>query len=174
MEITVYVFCRISQHNTCPEPCNIADDFCSSLCCRSSDYIRTIRHRWTIHKSPDPVGGICRSFGRPIRKLTKTVISTWSGTAEVSIPNRRHCIGERAIWSCWNHTFSIGGQRGLLQRIFQNHFACCSVYKDMPLVLAKISVGRRGRIGDEDIDNIRFRKLILNASDIRRKRYEQF
>jgi len=53
-----------------------------------------------------------------------------------------------------------------LQRIFQNHLNCCNNAEDTPIVLAKIDIGRSGRFEDKDIDNIRFRKLILNSSDI--------
>ncbi len=53
-----------------------------------------------------------------------------------------------------------------LQRIFQNHLNCCNSAEDTPIVLAKISIGRSGRFENKDIDNIRFRKLILNSSDI--------
>ena len=54
----------------------------------------------------------------------------------------------------------------LLERIFRNHYTCCNDHKDMPLVLAKINIGRRRRIRDEDVDNIHFRRLVLSASDI--------
>ncbi len=57
-------------------------------------------------------------------------------------------------------------KKNKLQRIFQNHLNCCNNAEDMPIVLAKINIGRSGRFEDKNIDNIRFRKLILNSSDI--------
>jgi hypothetical protein len=53
-----------------------------------------------------------------------------------------------------------------LMRIFQNHLNCCAGDEDMPIILAKIHIRRSGQLEDKDIDNVRFRKLILNSADI--------
>ena len=52
---------------------------------------------------------------------------------------------------------------GMIDAIFRNHSVCCP--KNMPIVLAKIHVDG-GKIKEGDIDNISYRRLILNSSDI--------
>jgi len=54
----------------------------------------------------------------------------------------------------------------ILIHIFQNHLSCCTGDEDMPVILAKIHIRGSGQLEDRDIDNVRFRKLILNSSDI--------
>jgi len=54
----------------------------------------------------------------------------------------------------------------ILIRIFQNHLSCCTGDEDTPVILARIHIRESGQLEDRDIDNVRFRKLILNALDI--------
>ena len=56
--------------------------------------------------------------------------------------------------------------KNLIQQIFQNHSACYTIEKEIPIVLAKIHIRKSGKFEDDDIDNIHFRRLILNSSDI--------
>ncbi len=51
----------------------------------------------------------------------------------------------------------------IIDAIFRNHLVCCP--KNMPIVLAKIHVDG-GKIREGDIDNISYRRLVLNSSDI--------
>jgi len=56
--------------------------------------------------------------------------------------------------------------KNLIRQIFQNHSVCYTSKNDIPIVLAKIHIRKSGKIEDDDIDNISFRRLVLNSSDI--------
>ena len=53
----------------------------------------------------------------------------------------------------------------MLEAIFRNHLTCCSKNKDMPIVLAKVKADN-GKIKENDVDNISYRRLVLNSSDM--------
>ena len=55
--------------------------------------------------------------------------------------------------------------KDILESIFRNHLTCCSKSKDMPIVLAKVH-DDSGKIKEKDIDNISYRRLIPNSSDM--------